>query len=200
MSTNPMPKRDTESARRTSDRLHPQLGEPQDPLPAGSINAPSPELSALRRKKLLRHIDRVLESCTVLGERLIDQDEGHMGHQLIANGYCHDNSKFYGIEWLYLHDEVKQAHPNLFNAAWTQHVTTNRHHPEYWDGIGNMPRVYLAEMVCDWHARSSEFGSDLRAYIEQRATRRFHFDSGMRVYRDIKDLVNLLLDPSFDDI
>ena len=52
------------------------------------------------------------------------------------------------------------------------HAETNPHHPEYWHGIENMPKVYIAEMVCDWYARSNEFGSDLREWVKDKATKK----------------------------
>lgn len=157
----------------------------------------SDELKELRLKNIIRHITHVQQSCTLLGDRLILRGDKEVGHKLIANGFIHDNSKFHSIEWLYLHEDVKASAPDLFQLAVHQHQTRNPHHPEYWDGIGDMPRVYLAEMVCDWHARSHEFGTDLRAYVKNIAAKRFNFTLQGRVHREIKDLVNLLLDTSF---
>lgn len=150
-----------------------------------------------RLDTIVRHITHVQQSCTLLGERLIARGEDSLGLKLIAHGFIHDNSKFYGIEWEYLHEKTKAEHPDMFQMALMQHVTRNMHHPEHWDGIDNMPRVYLAEMVCDWHARGSEFGTDLREFIRGHAAKRFEFSLQGRVYREIKGLVDLLLDQSF---
>ena len=68
------------------------------------------------------------------------------------------------------------------------------HHPESWDGIKNMPQVYIAEMVCDWKARSSELGTNLREWINEKATKRWGFTARDKVYRDIDRFVNLLLE------
>ncbi len=150
-----------------------------------------------RIRALVRHITHVQQSCALLGERLIAKGDRDIGHKLIANGFIHDNSKFLGIEWLYLHDDVMVSQPELFKAALIQHTSQNPHHPEYWGDIEQMPRVYLAEMVCDWHARSGEFGSDLRTFIKERATKKFSFSTSGRVYKEIKPLVDLLLDSTF---
>jgi len=150
-----------------------------------------------RMKSVIRHISHVQQSCSLLGERLILQGEVGMGRKLIANGFIHDNSKFYGIEWKHLHDDVKVESPELFASALQQHVLTNRHHPEYWDGIENMPRLFLAEMICDWHARSSEFGTDLRGFIKEVATKKFKFTLQGKVYKDLKYFVDSLLDQPF---
>jgi len=48
--------------------------------------------------QLLRHIDSVQKSCQKIGKHLIENGEPELGKQLIANGFIHDNSKFYGIE------------------------------------------------------------------------------------------------------
>lgn len=150
-----------------------------------------------RLDSIIRHITHVQQSCNLLGERLITAGEESIGHKLIAHGFIHDNSKFYGIEFEYLNDETKSSDPDLFQAALLQHTSTNCHHPEHWHSIEEMPRVFLAECVCDWHARGSEFGTDLRDFIKNVASKRFEFSLQGRVYKEIKDFVNMLLDPAF---
>tara|TARA_Y100000296_G_C5092920_1_gene215840 strand:- start:249 stop:731 length:483 start_codon:yes stop_codon:yes gene_type:complete len=151
-----------------------------------------------RRKILIRHIDKVRNNCNILGEKLIEKKEFQLGHNLIANGYCHDNSKFYGAEWLYLNDEANEKEPVLFKAACLHHITTNKHHPEAWEaGIHEMDRLHKAEMVCDWAARSSEFGTDLRGWIKNVATKKFNMTVQSKSYKEIKELVDLLLDDPF---
>ena len=151
-----------------------------------------------RRDNLLRHIDNVRNNCILLAEKLIDNGEVALGHQLMAKGYCHDQSKFHGIEWTYLNEEAREKCPDLFKAALLQHVSGNRHHPEAWaGGIKQMDRLHTAEMVCDWAARSSEFGKDLREWIKKEATKRFDFTLQSGIYKEIKGLVDMLLDKSF---
>ena len=119
--------------------------------------------------------------------------------QLIANSQIHDNSKIQpGIEWQYLRDDLKDKEPELFKAAHLQHVTNNPHHPEFWpNGVKDMPPVYVAEMVCDWHARSSEFGSALREWVKEKASKRFGFTVQGHTYKLIKKYLDLLLDTPF---
>ena len=149
-------------------------------------------------KALIRHIDNVRSNCCKLAEALIDNGEEILGLQLIANGYEHDNSKFHGIEWLYLNEVTKEKNPPLFNAALIQHVTTNKHHPEAWtNGIHDMNRLYKAEMICDWSARSSEFGTDLRDFVKNEATKRYDMTVQSKTYKEIKDLMDMLLDSPF---
>lgn len=156
------------------------------------------ELEQKRLDVLCGHIDNVRRNCYKLGKRLIERGDIRLGRQLIANGYIHDNSKFYGIEWEHLHtDRMGGEHDALLTAAITNHVNTNLHHPEYWHGIHNMPTLYIAELVCDWAARSSEFGNDLREWIKDHATKKFNMTVQSKVYKEIKDLVDILLDPKF---
>ena len=150
-----------------------------------------------RLDKVLRHINHVKDDCIVLGEKLILADKEDLGRKLIANGYIHDNSKLNGIEWLYLHDEVKDKEPELFFLAVNQHQQNNPHHSEYWSDINEMPTLYLAEMCADWKARANEFGTDLREWIKDKATDKYKFTTKGRVYKDIMYFCNMLLEPLF---
>lgn len=150
-----------------------------------------------RLQCLLRHIEDVRENCELVGTRLIDRGEFEFGKTLIQHGLIHDNSKFTGIEW----EQLNGHHDHLLEAAIREHAKRNPHHPEYWgdvDGIHAMPRIYVAEAVCDWHARSAEFGTALRPWIEQEAAQRYHFSKTDKVYAQIEEFLNLLLEPSFD--
>jgi hypothetical protein len=146
---------------------------------------------------VLRHIEHVRNDCEVLGKKLIEAGELAIGLQLIANGHIHDNSKLSGIELEYLNEETKIEYPDKFELAWQQHVKTNPHHPEYWGNIDEMPRIYLAEWVCDCHTRSSEFGTDLREWVKNDATRRFKITTSGRTYKQIKEFIDLLLERKF---
>ena len=146
---------------------------------------------------VLRHKQDVLDDCTLLGQRLIEHGDD-LGRELISNGFAHDNSKLSGIEWLYLHPDIKESNPELFKAAHIQHITTNRHHPEAWDGgIHSMPRVFIAEMACDWHARSSVFGTDLWEWIKEDAIPKYKLSTCGKTYKQLKDFLELLLDRKF---
>ena len=147
-----------------------------------------------------RHIRNVEDNTLLLGKKLIERGDIALGHKLIANGQVHDASKFHGIEFEYLSlnnptDENKQLKLKL---AVHHHNTTNPHHPEYWSGgIKEMPSVYVAEMVADWKARSEEFGSSLRDWIDEHATKRFGFTKEDKVYEEIMEYVNLLCQTPF---
>ena len=150
------------------------------------------------RKSIMRHIDTVRQNCEKLGEVLIDNGEIELGHRLIANGYCHDNSKFLGAEWLYLNDDTRDSSPLQFQAALIQHIQTNKHHPEAWEGgVHDMDRLHRAEMVCDLAARSSEFGTDVRDFLKEKAVKKYDMHFQSKAYKEIKELMSLLLDPPF---
>lgn len=147
-----------------------------------------------RLQSLLRHIANVREHCLLVGQKLLEQGEVELGRKIIANGCIHDNSKFRGIEWLYLHEDVKWNTPSLFKAAVHQHVTTNLHHPDAWSGgIRAMTQEYVGEMVCDWAARSIELGNNLDWWIGNVALDKFNFSTSCQVYRDIRRFRDLLV-------
>lgn len=150
-------------------------------------------------KDLLRHIKLVQDACHHLGHSLIEAGEIDLGKRLIANSFLHDNSKFYGIEWEYIshHSKIENGTKEGQDLAIMNHNTTNKHHPEYWDDIRDMPRVYLAEMICDWYARSTEFGTDLRSWIKESAAKRYGFTAKQKIYKDIKYFVDMLLENPF---
>src|SRR6186713_949777 len=92
-------------------------------------------------ENLTRHIELVRENCALLGRRLLAAgkvDENFV-RDLVALGHVHDASKFRGIEWDYLHTGPDTPE-DLARLATEQHVRTNPHHPECWNGFDMMPR------------------------------------------------------------
>jgi hypothetical protein len=145
---------------------------------------------------LLRHIENVSSNCTILGKKLIERGNIEFGNALIANGLIHDNSKFFGIEYDHLNsDDLEKQKLAIY-----QHNRTNRHHPEFWGNIKDMPKIFVAEMVCDWKARSNEFGTDLRAWIENSAMSKYSFTKKDKIWKWIKEFLDLLLDKPFKQI
>jgi hypothetical protein len=151
------------------------------------------ENGSKRLDKIIRHIKHVQESCQLLGEKLIDRGEFEFGKNLIANGFIHDHSKFFGIEWEHLNGIETEGG----RLALQQHQAGNMHHPEYWGGIEKVPRIFLAEMVADWKARSEEFGTDLRKWIADVAMKKYNINTHGKVYKEIKYFVDLLLEDAF---
>ena len=154
-------------------------------------------------RAIARHIRNVEDNCLLLGEKLIERGEVDLGHKLIANGYVHDASKFWGIEW----DHMAPGQPSIEDGAKLKlklavqhHNRTNSHHPEFWGRIQDMPRIAIAEMAADWKARSEEFGTSLHEWIDEQATKRFHFMKDERIYKEIMEFVDLLCEKPFENI
>lgn len=147
---------------------------------------------------LMHHIRNVQENCFLLGARLIKKGEIVLGRNLIANGMIHDHSKFSGIEWDELWRENEDS--DALALAVKQHNTTNPHHPEFWGNIHDMPRLFLAECVCDWKGRSNEFGTSLEEWINGEAARRYGYTQNDEVYNDIMYFFSLLCDKPFKKI
>ncbi len=161
------------------------------------------EIILSKIRGITRHIRNVEDSCLILGEKLILLGKIDLGKQLIANGFIHDASKFTGIEFEYLSLNAPTEENNKLKMkmAIHQHNSTNLHHPEAWSGgIKEMPEVYLAEFCCDIKARSQEFGTDLREWIDNYATKKFGFTENDQVYKDIMFFVNLLCEKPFEQI
>ncbi len=148
-------------------------------------------------RSLLRHIKGVQDACLLLGEKLIENGEEEFGRILVCNGLSHDNSKLVGIEWESL---VRNEDNGLLKIAIRQHWTANPHHPEYWGDIREMPRIYLAEMVCDCYGRSNEFGTNLREWFKEDAVKRYGYSLKSKVYQQIKSFVDILIEPAFKPI
>lgn len=154
-------------------------------------------------RAIARHIRNVEDNCLLLGEKLIERGEVNLGHKLIANGYVHDASKFWGIEWEHMapgQPSEEEGAKLKLKLAVQHHNRTNSHHPEYWGRIQDMPRIAVAEMVSDWKARSEEFGTSLRDWIDEQATKRFHFMKDERIYKEIMEFVDLLCPKPFENV
>jgi hypothetical protein len=146
---------------------------------------------------LIRHIRKVQDACWELTKKLLKRGETIAARRLMASSMSHDVSKFYGIEYDSL---IASESPQLLKYAVGHHQQTNKHHPEHWDGAENMPRLAIAEMVCDWYARSTEFGTDLRKWIKEEALAKYNISPQGKVYKVIKEFVDLLLEPAFKQI
>jgi hypothetical protein len=150
-----------------------------------------------RLDDIVRHINNVSDNCMLLGKRLIAIGMVDLGRLLIANGFIHDNSKFYGVEWDYLNDTTGDS--DLLKIAISQHNRTNPHHPEYWGNIELMPKIYVAEMVCDWKARATEFGTSLQDWIDVGAAEKFGYKKDSEIYRRIVYYAQMLCDKPFKE-
>lgn len=146
---------------------------------------------------LEQHIEAVRRACVKLGKKLIKRGRQEFGRMLIARGFCHDISKFGGCEFEYLHVGSDVPRDKL-ELAIKQHVSTNDHHPEFYDkGVSEMPEVCIAEMVCDWLARSQEFGTCLRQWIVETAVPKYKINIEGQAYKWIMGFVDDLTENHF---
>ena len=137
-------------------------------------------------QSILKHIDNVRSNCILLGNKIIDDGNLELGKALIANGYNHDNSKLHGIELLYLNEKTKEENPLLFNTAYLQHVSNNKHHPEAWiGGIESMDELHLLEMICDWDSRSFEFNTNSMDWFKDIGANKYNIKPNSRLYKFI---------------
>lgn len=153
---------------------------------------------------ITRHIRNVEDNCVLLAKKLIYQGEIALARELVANGMIHDASKFFGIEWENMAPGCpckEEAAKLKLRMAISHHNSTNKHHPEAWaKGIKSMPDVYLAEFCCDIKARSEEFGTSLRDWIDNIATKKWGFTKDDVVYAKIMGYVDLLCEKPFEKI
>lgn len=145
---------------------------------------------------LTRHIDLVRQNCLLLGKRLIKSGRKEFGLILIKRGFQHDITKFEGIEWNFLHTGP-DAPKTKVALAIEQHVSTNDHHPEFWGGINMMPEIAIAEMICDCFARSQEFGTDFRNWLENDAAKKYNIDKRWKQWQWMCEFTDMLLQNSF---
>lgn len=158
---------------------------------------PCPDILFYRISLLTRHIAHVRDNCERLAVYLWENGECDLSLELIARGHRHDQSKFTGIEWAHLHADIKESSPHLFQEALAHHHKHNDHHPEYWTSIQRMPRVSLAEFVCDSLARSQEFGSDIWQWMLEVAMPRYGLTEDSPVYEMICEFLSHLLERRF---
>jgi len=146
-----------------------------------------------RRRLLIKHIDYVRTDCDFISEYFLSNNEDLDCLEIMRRGRAHDLSKFDDLEWNHLNG----FDDPLFIEAIKHHRLTNDHHPEFHGSIHNMPRICVAEMVCDWKARSTQFGSDLEQWIEKDAKRIWDFNDNDEVSKTIKEFLNVLLEKPF---
>jgi hypothetical protein len=162
------------------------------------------DLSLVKIEVIIRHIKNVQDNCLLMGKRLIESGQIDLGRMLIARGLTHDNSKFFGAEWdnmIPIQSINEDKEKSKLKLAIRHHNSTNLHHPESWPkGIGEMPDLFLAEMVCDIKSRSEEFGTSLIEWIDETATKKFNFQKTDEVYNRIIKFVNLLCEKPFEQI
>lgn len=147
---------------------------------------------------VITHISHVRENCIALGKALIKMGLFVEGRQLIANGHVHDLDKLFGIQWEHMRKDSPLG--KELSLAVKEHNHTAKHHPEAFGSIHKMDYVSLAECICDWKARSSEFGGSLMDYIKTQAMKRFAFNESDPVFKTIVEFHDLLCEKPYSQV
>lgn len=142
------------------------------------------KLIAMAEDNIL-HKKIVLDNCLILGKYLIKEGKINLGISLFKRGSEHDNSKFDTEEFTRLSKILKSK--KCFIDAKTQlskeerkaiqyHWEHNRHHPEFHvEPSDDMSELDILEMVCDWYARSKQYGTEFIPFVMERQENRFKF-------------------------
>lgn len=135
----------------------------------------------------IRHKKIVLDNCLLMSKYLMNKGKIELGTQLLKRGCEHDNSKFDSDEFRRLSQILKSR--KCFTDANSQlsteerkaieyHWKHNRHHPEYFENPSEeMTELDIIEMVCDWFARSLQYGTEFIPFVKERQSNRFNFST-----------------------
>lgn len=152
-------------------------------------------------EELCLHKKILLDSCQKLATYFLINDNEDFALMLMKRAFVHDTSKLSKAEFhaadafdSFSKDSRKgnQDFTKKERIFLEIHWKNNKHHPEHWENIRDMKDIDIAEMVCDWHARSVEFDDDLIEYIGYRQKARFAFPDDMyeKIMYYAKILVN----------
>ena len=137
----------------------------------------------------LIHKEYVEKSCEKLASYLERTGATEHAKLLRERAKVHDNSKISCEDELSalsriindkstLRDSSKQL-SQIKQDAIKLHWKHNTHHPEHFNSPTDMSRIDVMEMCCDWHARSTQYGTDLMSFVKKRQEDRFHFPDWM---------------------
>jgi hypothetical protein len=150
----------------------------------------------IKVESILKHIKMVESNMQKLAKKILSEDKD-LALKLIKLSREHDLSKFDSVEFAYLNHFIETS-GEQFKVALATHHLKNPHHPEHWASIHEMPEEYVAEMVCDCHARAQEFGTNTNYWFTRKMTQFYNFKMTDPVGRMITKYLNLLLEPKFN--
>lgn len=135
------------------------------------------------------HKDLVENSCRKLARYLEDIGAYEHAKDLIERGIVHDNSKIMDEDELRALSSIINDQSSLTDATKSLsplnrdfvklHYKHNSHHPEHYKSCADMSRLDVMEMVCDWHARSIQKGTDLMEFVNKQHIPRYKFPTWM---------------------
>lgn len=133
---------------------------------------------------LIEHKKLILDCCQTMSKYLYKNGQHELSKEILRRAVVHDNSKLDEDEMekfleLRIKDKpFKNANSMLSDFEKERikiHWSKNRHHPEYFEDISQMEEIDIIEMVCDWAARSRQYGTDLIDFVKTRQKNRFNF-------------------------
>lgn len=134
------------------------------------------------------HKKMVLEACWKMSRYLDSVGREKEAIEILRRAAVHDNSKL-GDEEIEAFSTIVNDKSCLGNAEKQLdevklniikiHWKNNSHHPEHFEHKEDMTEMDIIEMVCDWYARSMEYGNDLIEFVKKRQSERFHFPEKM---------------------
>lgn len=136
-------------------------------------------------KDTLVHKKYVLEAGQILIDYLFEQNRNDDAIALAYRCARHDESKLgneemqeflklpkEGLNMKFADMPLADNISNLIRVHWAN----NRHHPEFFHDYHNMSEMDIMEMVCDWYARSLQYGTNFKEFVQTRQKMRFKFD------------------------
>ncbi len=147
------------------------------------------------------HKEYVKKSAEKLARYLEKQGAINHAELLRQRAIVHDDSKMSCEDELHalariimdkstLKDPTKQL-SQIKKDAIELHWKHNSHHPEHFKTPEDMERIDVMEMCCDWHARSTQYKTNLMEFMKTQNEIRFHFPSWM--FHEIEHYCEVLL-------
>lgn len=135
------------------------------------------------------HKEYVKKSAEKLIRYLTKEGATNHANLLRQRANVHDDSKMSSIDEMHalsriindkttLRDASAQLSP-IKKDAIALHWRHNSHHPEHYDSVIDMTKIDIMEMCCDWHARSTQYKTDLLEFVKKQQEERFHFPDWM---------------------
>lgn len=147
------------------------------------MNEVSLEQKIKNIERIVSHKHYLLDSCAKMAIYLMEHENENLALKLMERSFNHDMSKLCFSEFYPMStfsDDNSSLKNPLTPLSEEQksylkiHWKHNSHHPEYWEDLNKMGELDIIEMVCDWHCRSVEFGTNLIKFVEIRQETRFH--------------------------
>jgi len=159
------------------------------------------EIEEFHEKRMKTHIERVKKFLLLFAESDLAKELDFTKKDALELAANHDKDKLSGklydqykyISWLY-HCKIENIPCDIeytreMDMATTEHIRTNKHHPEYWeegfepsivtdfnqrdstklkprDGR-KMPDKHIIEMCCDWKSTSMERGNTATSWADK---------------------------------